>query len=315
MSIYNQFFILFVLIGIGYLSKKTRIISNNMNKDLGNLILYIALPALIIQSTSTFTYSKEMIFEVINVAVIGFCLYLFYIVMSLVFPKILGAKGTQKDIIQFMTIFANTGFMGFPVALVFFGEKGLFYMVIVNIFYDVFAWTYGVTILSRPSRGDEHQKMNLFSLKQLKGLINPCLIAVLLGLLFLILSIQLPTTVTGVLDMLGSIASPLAMLFIGSMLADLQFTKIFANKMIALSSSIRLIVLPLLVYFLLKALSLSGLMLSIPVMATAMPAAATTPLLAEKFGNDSYFSSQIVFVSTLFSALTIPLFVYILKSF
>ncbi len=314
MSIYNQFFILFILIGIGYLSKKTKIISNNMNKDLGNLILYIALPALIIQSTSSFTYSKEMIYEVINVAIMGACLYLFYIAISFVTPLILRAKGTQKDIIQFMTIFANTGFMGFPISLVFFGEKGLFYMVIVNIFYDVFAWTYGVTLLARPSREGEYQKMNFFDLKHLKGLMNPCLIAVLLGLIFLILSIELPATVTGVLDMLGSIASPLSMLFIGSMLADMQFNTIFTNRLVILSSFLRLIILPFIVLFLLRIIGFSGLMVSIPVIATAMPSAATTPLLAEKYGNDSYFSSQIVFVSTLFSAITIPLFVFILNN-
>lgn len=312
MGIYSQFFILFALIGVGYLSKKLNVISNNMNKDLGNLILYVSLPALIIASMSSFTFSKDMMVELGILIIISIGLYLFYILMSYIFPKLLRVEGTERDIIQFMTVFANTGFMGFPVSLIFFGEKGLFYIVVVNMFYDVFVWTFGVSVLSRHKRDDNHKRIKILSMTYLKQLMNPCLIAVLFGFALILTGLQLPTPIISFLDMLGSIASPLAMIFVGSMLADIEFSKILNNSNVFTGSFLKLIVLPLMVLWILKVLGFSGLMLSIPVLATAMPAAASTPLLAAKYENNSYFASKIVFISTLFSAITIPFIVYIL---
>ena len=311
MNLYSQFLILFALIGTGYICKRHHIISNNMNEDLGNLVLLVSMPALIISSMSTFTFSKEMMFEIMWMLLISCSLYLFYILLSYVFPKILRLKGTERDIIQFVTIFANTGFMGFPIAYIFFGSKGLFYIVILNMFYDAFVWTFGIFILGRPLRNpDENSKKWRFS--QLKALINPCIIAVLIGFFIIVTGLVLPGPVSDFLDMLGKISTPLAMIFVGSMLADLKFSHIFTNSVIIKTSFFKLILLPLLVLGLLKLTGLSGLLVSIPVLATAMPAAASTPILAKKYGNDSYFASKMVFMSTLFSIITIPLIVSLL---
>lgn len=311
MDIYSQFLILFALIGTGYICKKYKVISNNMNEDLGNLVLLVSMPALIIYSMSTFTYSKEMMFEIMWMLLISCGLYLFYILMSYLFPKILGVKGTERDIVQFMTIFANTGFMGFPIAYIFFGSKGLFYIVILNMFYDAFVWTFGISILGRPLRSEEDRRKK-WRLSQLKALVNPCIIAVLIGFALIVTGFTLPEPVTGFLDMLGKISTPLAMIFVGSMLADLKFSHIFTNTVIIKASFLKLILLPLLVLGLLKLTGISGLLISIPVLATAMPAAASMPILAKKYGNDSYFASKIVFMSTLISIITIPLIVLLL---
>lgn len=313
MNIYNQFLILFALIGTGYISKKYKAISNDMNRDLGNLILFISLPALIITSMSTFTYSKQMMAEIIIMMLASIGLYLFYILMSYIIPKLLRLEGKERDIVQFTTVFANTGFMGFPMAVIFFGAKGLFYMVIVNTFYDVFVWTFGISILGRPQKKEADTQKG-FLLSQLKQLVTPCIIAVLIGFILILTSLKLPEVVAGFLNMLGRIATPLAMLFIGSMLADLKFAHILANKTVIKETILKLIILPLIVLGILKLTRLPSLMISILVLATAMPAAASSPILAEKYGNDGYFASKIVFVNTLLSVVTIPLIVFLCKN-
>jgi len=308
MDIYSQVLILFALVGTGYLCKRYRIISNKMNEDLGNLILLVSMPALIIQSMSTFSYSAEMMREIAMMVGISLGLYLFYVLVSYLFPRILGLRGAERDIVQFITVFANTGFMGFPISYIFFGNKGLLYMVILNMFYDLFVWTFGISILGRPRRS-AHEADAGFRPSQLKGLLNPCIIAVFIGLALIVSGLELPGPVLGFLDMLGKIATPLAMIFVGSMLADLKFSHIFTDRTIIKASIFKLIVLPLLVMGILKALGIAGLFVSIAVLATAMPAAASTTILAGKYGNDQYFASKIVFMSTLFSILTIPLMV------
>jgi len=312
LGIYSQFLILFALIGTGYICKKNRLISNNMNEDLGNLVLFVSMPALIVHSMSTFKFSKEMMYDIVSMLGISIGLYIFYILMSIIVPRVLGLQDKERDIVEFATIFANTGFMGFPICYIFFGSEGLLYIVIINMFYDVFAWTYGVSILGRHSLRDS-QRDRRFSLAHMKGIVNPNIIAVLLGFALIVTAAKMPGPVLGYLDMLGKIATPLAMIFVGSMLADLKFAHIFTNKIIVAESLIKLVALPLMVFGLCWAIGLSGMLLSIPVLATAMPAAASTPILAEKYGNDRYFASKIVFVNTLLSIVTIPLIVSILS--
>ncbi len=314
MGIYSQFIILFLLIGVGYICKKYHLISNNMNEDLGNLILLVSMPALIIYSMSTFTYSKSMLLETLWMLALSAGLYLFYIIMSYFFPKILGLKDKERDIVQFVTVFANTGFMGFPIAYIFFGNKGLFYIVLLNMFYDALVWTFGVSVLGRPLQSPNESK-GMWKLSQLKALANPCIIAVLIGLGLIATGLTLPKPITGFLEMLGRISSPLAMIFVGSMLADLKFSHIFKDLLVIKTSILKVVLLPLLVMGILRLVGISGLFADIAVLATAMPAAASTPILAKKYGNDSYLASKIVFMSTLFSIVTIPLIVLLRSRF
>lgn len=308
MGMYSQFFVLFSVIGVGFFSKKLRIISNNMNQDLGNFIIYVSMPALIYASIISFSFTKELVEDMVTLLMIAFCLYIFFIIVAFLYTKLLRMEGTKKDIIQFTTIFANTGFMGFPIALIFFGEKGLFYAVVLNMLYDVFVWTYGVLVLQRSKCNNDDQKKKKFSM--LKELLNPCFMAVIIGLITLLASVKVPLPAVEFLNMIGTLSPTLAMIFIGSMLADMNIKSIFSDITIFLGSIMKLVFLPLMVVVILKLLGFSGLMLAIPALLSGMPAAATTPVLAEKYGNNSYFASQVVFVTTLFSAVTIPCMIY-----
>lgn len=304
MGIYNEFFILFAVIAVGFIAKKRHIISNNMNQDLGNFILYISLPALIYASTIDFVISKESMKEVMTLIIISISTVLFFITISILYTKMLRIIGTKRDLIQLMAIFANTAFMGFPIALIFFGEKGLFYAVLVHTFFDMFVWTYGMLLLQKSKRQENKDKITVASL--LKQLTNPCIVAMVVGFITIGLSTNVPNTFIKFLNMLGSVSAPLSMIFIGSMIADLEIKKVFSEPTLFAGSALKLLLIPFILMGILRGLGFEGLMVGIPVLLSGMPAAAITPILAEKYESNSYYASQMVLISTLLSVVTIP---------
>lgn len=307
-----QVVVLFSLVGVGYICKRLKIISNDMNRDISNLLVYVSLPALIIISFSSFEFSDTMLKEGGKLIAICLMLNVLYIILSYMFSEVLRVKGTTKDVFQFALVFTNAGFMGFPIAYVVFGEIGIFYMAIFNMLSDIFLWTFGVRVMSRPLRKSIECNMKDRRGFLLKQLMNPCIVAVFIGLAIFLFSVKLPTVIGNSLELIGSLTTPLSMIFIGSMLGDLKFNAIINDTKVLLCSLIRLLVLPLFVLGILKLFNVDGLLFSIPVIATALPVAVGTSIVASKYENDYYLASKLVFVSTLFSIVTIPIFLWMI---
>lgn len=307
-----QVMVLFSLVGVGYICKKLKIISNDMNHDISNLLVYVSLPALIIVSFSSFEFSGTMLREGAKLLVICVILNVLYIVLSYIFSKILKVRGTTRDVFQFALVFTNAGFMGFPIAYVVFGEIGVFYMAIFNMLSDIFLWTFGVRVMSRPLRKSIEENKDYGWSSLFKQLMNPCIVAVFIGLAIFLSSIKLPTVISSSLELIGNITTPLSMIFIGSMLGDLKFDEIINDTKVLLCSFIRLLVLPLFVLGILKLFNIGGLLFNILVVATALPPAVSTSIVAAKYGNDYYLAAKLVFVSTLFSIATIPFFLWLI---
>ncbi len=303
-----QVMVLFSLIGVGYICKRLNIVSNSMNNDISNLLINVSLPALIIVSISSFVFSDTLLKVGTKLLVICFILNFIYIILSSLFSKVLRVEGTTKDVFQFSLIFTNSGFIGFPIAYVVFGEIGVFYMAILNMMSDVFLWTFGVRLLQRSSSHlNDSQNDSI-----LKQMMNPCIVAVLIGFGMFLTSTKLPLVLHNSLDLLGSITTPLSMIFIGSMLGDLKISEIFNDYKVIQCCLIRLLVLPFVIFGILKLFNVDEMLLQIIVIATSLPVAIGISIIAAKYGNDHYLASKVVFISTLFSIVTIPFFIWIL---
>ncbi|WDC84627.1 AEC family transporter [Caloramator sp. mosi_1] len=146
-------------------------------------------------------------------------------------------------------------------------------------------WTAGVFIFS--GRGN---KENLR-----KAVLNPGIVSVFIGLIIFLFSISLPAPIIKTLEIVGSMTTPLSMIIIGSTLADARIKSIFEGFSVYFGSFVRLIFIPLAVYFILNFIGLKDFYLSIPVIITAMPAAANTVIMAEKYGGNAEYASKVVF--------------------
>jgi predicted permease len=297
----NKIIMLFLLIIIGYLAKKAKFVSSDIKGHISSLVLNVTLP-LYIFTAMQFDFSTDVLKETGQLVVISFIYYLAVTIFSYMYAKGMKLSDMKKDVFQYVIIFSNVGYMGYPIMNEIAGEKGRFYAAIYNLSFNVLTWTLGVYIMSRH---ESSLKPSLWD--RLKNVMNMNLLAVILGFTCFLFSIEIPELFMDTFTSVGLTTTPLSMMFIGIILAEIHFKDIFNDWSVLLVSAIRLLLIPLVTYGVLKILGFNDLVLAIPVVLSAMPAAANTAIVASRYNNDYQSASKLIFVTTLLSIFTIPI--------
>ncbi len=304
-TVFNKIAILFLMIVVGYGIKKLGILNEEMNKGLSNLVLKVTLPAMIIKSMQ-FEFSKEVLFTSFKMILLSLLVHGIAILISYFVYRLLKAEEGKKDIIQFMLIFSNVGYMGYPVIYAVYGEMGVFYTALFNIPFNFLIWTLGVTIMTRNREGGS-SKLSYF-----KVLMNPGIISVILGFMLFLFSVKIPIIMYETLHVIGEMTVPLSMFIIGSMLGALSIYEIFNEKQLFMVSVVRLLVIPIVTMVVLQVMGFEDILLGVPFLIAGMPAAANTAVFASMYNREPIFASKGVLITTLLSMLTIPILTMLL---
>lgn len=204
----------------------------------------------------------------------------------------------EGGVMRFMLVFSNLGFMGIPVAGAVFGPESIFYVSIFNLTFSILLFSVGVLML-RPDMG-KYLDPKLF--------LNTGLIASVAGLILFVLQVHIPSPFADVFTLLGSTTTPpLAMVVVGALLATLPIEGIFTDKKIWAITLLRLCVIPIAVFLVLRPFVEGPFLLGVPVLLAAMPVAANAVMLAEEYHVDSTLASKGVFLTTILSLVTLPL--------
>ncbi len=301
----QQVIVLFLLIVAGLFVKKKGIVTDHINAEVSNLVINICLPSFIIASMA-FDFSVEVLVNSGMLVVLSFIIYGVSIILSRILTRALKIQGAQRDVYEYIAVFSNCGFMGYPVLHAVFGEEAVFYAAIYNLAFNVLVWSYGVFIMQRSHRADaEHRSV----WQTLKASVNPAMVAVLVGFTMFVTGIKLPDPIHQTLKMIGSMTTPLSMMFIGFILAEVHPRELFNDWKDFILTAHRLIVIPVLTYFTLSTLGITGVTLYIPVVITAMPAAANSAIIASRYHSDFKLASKLIFITTLFSIISIPVII------
>jgi predicted permease len=295
-TIINQVIILALIMGIGILARKKGMLNAEVNSKLSDFLLNITLPCLIVTSFN-FEYSAEMMN---NVKMIFFYSVLIHIVLIFI-SKIFAVKFNEgsKKVIRFVTVFSNSGFMGFPILLGLYGNIGVFYGAVFNIPWNIFMLSFGSMLFTG--------KRDLKSLKRV--ITHPGIIATVIGMLIFVYSLNMPLPLEKAFASVGAMTTPLSMIIVGSMLAEIKLKEVFSGFVVYYVSAVRLIAAPLITLAIMKLLNADHLLTEIAVTIEAMPAAVIGTVLANKFGGDTKLASRCVFISTIISMVTIPLII------
>jgi predicted permease len=297
--IISQVVTLFLMMAVGFAARKVKALNADSIQGLTGLLLNIAAPFMALAAFQ-FTFSEQRLAEAGEVFLFTVIAHLIAILLGkFLFFRMPDATG---KVLRFTTIFSNCGFMGYPVIGSIFGERGIFLTSIYNVVFNIFVWTYGVFIFTAKADRD--------SLK--RAVLNPGVIAVFLGMLLFLFSVKLPSPITQAFEMVGGMTTPLAMIIVGAMLADLKFADLFSGWSIYYGSAVRLVAMPLLTWGGLRILGVKGVVLGVCVLAVGMPAATLTVPLAAQNGGDALFASRLVFISTMLAMLMLPLLTLLL---
>lgn len=289
---------IFLLLVVGFVARKKKILDPSSIRAITNFVLFISIPFTIIAS-----FDRSVPFsaaaDLLKVALLAVAIHGFSILFSkLAFGRMPDAR---RKILTYTTVFSNCGFMGFPVAESLFGRTGLMYASIYVMVFNIFVWTYGIALISKGSaeaRGPTRVKDIFF---------NPGNVAVAVGFVVWVLPRALPESINYAISLISASTTPLSMIVVGSTLAGLSFRGLFANGAAWVGSSVRLLIMPLLFFAVSRLLGLHDEATSVTNFMVAMPAAAQTVIFAERYDADVPLASSIVFLTTVLSALTIPL--------
>ena len=225
-------------------------------------------------------------------------------IISKLLTMIVKLPPEQTGIMAFMMVFGNTGFLGLPVLDGLFGKEAVFYGALCDSSFDVLMFSIGVTLIRQAAKGET--KMSLG--ETMKGLINPCFIGSLLGLVLFICGIQIPEILSGPMDAVGSSTSPLAMIVVGSHLARIKFKDMFTTGPAYLVCLLKLLVAPAVALLLVKLIIGGGTLFgTVIIMEAAMPCAMLSVILSERYKADVQFATKGVMLTTILCMITIPI--------
>ena len=292
----RQILQMFALAGMGFLLFKSRKITLEGSKGLGNILIYLALPAVIINGfrvDRTPEHLTGMLYSGIAAAVL--------LLLSILVSRALFRKDA---IASFAGAFANPGFFGVPLMIASIGQGAVFYVACFIAFLNVGQWTYGVSIMNgQPVRqGFEPKKL----------IQAPFVIAIIIGLILFATQLQLPALIDGCLNTVAALNTPLAMFTVGVYLAQIDVKDLIRRKSLYAVAGARLLLIPALSLALLCLLpaEMHDMKLAL-LLACSCPVGVNVAVYAQLHGKDYGYAVETVILSTALSLITIPCIVWI----
>ncbi|MBR1483325.1 MAG: AEC family transporter [Ruminococcus sp.] len=292
----QQVLVLFILIAIGFLCGKGKMMTEHAAKVMTDIVLYVVTPCVMVAA-----FQREFSWETLGKVLIAAATAVVIMAVSVLVARLAlrDRDIARKKVLQFAVIFSNCGFMSLPLQKELLGDDGWFFGSIFVAVFNIIVWTYGLVDMS----GDKKQ----LSVKRLA--LNPGLVGALAAVLLFVFGVQLPPVILQPVTHLANLNTPVPMLIIGFYLSQTDFKKAFSDKGAYLGCLFRLVLIPLAAAFAMVALRLDRTMIIAYTIACAAPTAATTTMFATKFNRDVNLSVSVVATSTIFSLVTMPLIV------
>lgn len=298
--IFSQMAVLFLVLILGFIGNKTKVLTAGSNKLLSALILNITGPCTVLASvldgSVTATRQEALVFILLVLAAMAVAFLVAWPI-----PRLLRAPRSEAGMYRFLVIFGNIGFMGYPVIQAIFGNGGLFYVTLFNIPFNLVVFSIGILMIS-----GKNEKLSF------RLILTPTFLACVAAVVIFFLQLALPKVLVDTVVLVGHITTPGAMLVIGSTLAGVPFREVFTEKRLYPVVAAKLVVVPVLLWLVLHFFIKDGISLGILVAESAMPAATITTMLSIQYGNNEKLAAKGVFLTTLFSVITIPLLMSIL---
>jgi len=302
----RQLLMLYTIVAAGIAAERLGWFSEKTAKRCTQLLLYVVAPCIIIRSFWVMEYSPEILRN-LGIALLG-GLLLHGTGMAISWHLYRGKKQPETDpILHFASTYGNTGYMGLPLAQAMVGDIGVFYVSIVVLVFQTFAFTHGMFIMAGGAvRRRETGKVK-FRWKKL--FVNPALIAVAIGFPLYLLRVPVPELISWPVNTIAAMNTPLAMMMFGTFLSRTKFNGILRNKKIFLTGAIKLFAMPAMLMTVLLLLGVRGPLLHALMIPASVAPANSTVVFAANFERDAGYAAQVVALLSMVSIITMPLMI------
>lgn len=302
---------LILMTGIGLFAVKARIVGEDFEKQLTALIMKIILPCMIVKSMMG-VFSWDQLKLCGRLLILAVVLWAVTSALAQLVYRLLG-KTPSARILRFSMMYTNFTFVGIPVIEALYGESGVFCFVVFVVPYRMIYYSSAEPLLSPPGLARKERT----AAQRLKGWFSPPVIAVLVGLTLYLTQLKLPTPLADTISSLGSCASPLGMLLCGMSLGKYPIRRLLKPRYFRVPL-VRNLLLPALVLVLTLLGRLEREVAQLIVMFSALPVASLLAAFTIQYDPDretQFEAAAAVLLSTVFSAVTIPLWAFLVSVF
>lgn len=296
LTLTGQTLVMFLLAGVGFVLFKTGKISQEGSRSIGNILVYIVLPCVIINGFRVERTTERIIALGISALCALVILLLAVLVSRLLFRN--------DPIAAFAAAFSNPGFFGVPLIVALLSDGAVFYIAAFIAFLNLLQWTYGVSLMTGKAG----------KIKAADLIRAPFFVATLIGMILFFSQIRLPELIVKTLNSITSLNTALAMFTVGIYLAQTNLAGMVRRRQNYYVSLVRLVLIPILsMLVLLTVPDAFADLRSAVLIAAACPVGSNIAVYAQLHDKDYPYAVETVVMSTVFSIITIPAILYIYR--
>ncbi len=289
----QQMGVIAILVSVGIYLDRKKIVDRAMSPKLSTIVMDICNPALIMASILDGHVSATH-GELGQAIILGAAFYGFLMVLGLGLPFVLRAEKDKRRFYNLMVVYTNVGFIGIPVARAVLPQKAILYVIVCNVMYSLLFYTHGITVLS-----NGREKMNL------KKVLSPGTIMALLSLVVCWFQITPPPLISGCISYIGNATIFLSMALLGISISRSKPADGFHNIRLWAYMVLRMVLLPIVMFFVLRAFQCDEVLVLGFCLMAAMPVGNLPLIQSEKIGDDTSLLSSAITFTTIVSMVTI----------
>lgn len=288
---------------LGFFLCRKDILNHEVSKKLSWMVVNVTSPLLVISSVFQVTVEDRSV--VWGVLLTGILCYLGFIAAAVGLSWLLRIPKGKRGIYQFMLVFANTAFMGYPVLQSLYGTESIFYASIYGIPFNLLVYTYGIYVIrnDRVGEGSDQGGQGF----HLKSIINVGTISSILAILIFVFAIPFPRAAIDFCEMVGNTTTPLSMMILGASLSDISLKEMLREGDLYLLAGLRLFGIPFLLYGACRLFGVDPFLTAIAVISAAMPGASMSVMMSQTYDGNTEFASKGVVFTTILCVITLPI--------
>lgn len=298
---FRKMLVMFIILIIGVIAYRTKIVTKEGNTTLSNLLLLIVNPVVIFMGFQM-DFTRELFVRLWLSIGFAFVSHIIAIIVSYI---AINKKVADFEIERISAIYSNCGFIGIPIINALFGQEGVFYLASYIAVFNILLWTQGYMLMT----GKTDKKVII------KGVLSPCVISAVLGITCFCFKIKLFTEASDAFTTIANMNTPLAMLVAGITMAQSNVLKALKNIRLYFVCFIKLLVIPLICAFVLKLFKADNVLTMTSIIEVACPVGASGTMFAIRYKRNAIYAAELYSISTLFSAITLPFVIFIAEKF
>lgn len=294
----NSLLYLILMVIIGYMAMKWKLISNSVDDGLPDLLMNICYPAIIVHTFHDLELEFLLSSGITLVLTSTIVMAVLFVGGNIILKKM---EARKRALINLNIGVGNVTYVGLPVVSIFFGEIGVTIAILVNVIIDLFVWP-----LYYPAFIGKKADIKSHFLK------NPCIIALIIGVFLTLTQFKLPSVMYLTIESLGGLTSPLALLFLGITMYKYGLLNWIKDKTAISVSIVKVIIMPVVLYFIfISFLSFHHTIILCALF--ACPASVMSIIWAKAYDNHVELAVNTCICSTLLYLLVVTTFLSIIS--